>query len=104
MSEYTMTAIKPAVRAPLECVQRLVRVLICPAIKEDLGFPGGFGFIAVGDGNEHEIRRRPDPHPAKTNFKAADEIQAFFENRAPVKFAITVRVFEYENAVTTLAF
>ena len=74
MCEHTMTTVKPAVRSPLERVQRLVRILPAPAVEKDLRFACGLRFIAIRNRNEHQIRRGSDPDAAEANFDSADEI------------------------------
>src|SRR5881394_1053885 len=104
MRKHTMTAIKPAVRPPSKCVQRLMRIRIRPAIEQDLRGPGGFRFIPVLDGNENKIRRSADPYSAKPNLQSAHQVQSFHENRSMIEPAVAIGIFEDKNAVLSLAF
>src|SRR5579884_2847340 len=65
--EHAVAAVKPTVRTPGEGVQRFVRVVVIPAVEQNLRRTCGFGFIAVLHRDEHEIGRRADPHTAKTD-------------------------------------
>ena len=76
MGEDAVATIEPAIRPPDKVIERLVRVLIVPAVQEDLGRPGRP--IAAGvHRDEHEIRRSSNPHAAEANLQAADQIQPF---------------------------
>ena len=101
VGEHTMTAVQPAIRAPRERVERFVRVLMAPAIEENLGFAGLVGLRVVR--NEHEVRRRPDPHAAKAHLDSTDQVQAFEEGRSLVEFAVAVGVLKDQDLVAVLA-
>ena len=82
--EDAVAAVEPAVRSPGEGVQRLVRVLVAPAVEQDLRRAVGL-VVAVRVGNEQQVRRRADPDAAEADLEAADEIQSFGEDRALVE-------------------
>ena len=103
MSEDTLATVEPTVRAPVECVQRLVRVLVSPAVQEDLGFPIG-DKIGVRIGHEHEVGRRTNPNTTKPHLETADEIEVVQEHRSLIKGAVVVRVFEDQYVILALAF
>src|SRR5215813_5364132 len=98
MCKNSVTAVKPAVRAPRESVQRFMGVLVSPPVEQDLRRTGRFGFLAIIDRDEHQVRRCADPDAAETNFDAADQIQAFHENRAAIDLPIAIAVIENYDA------
>ena len=99
-TENTVTTIKPAVRAPGEGVQCLVRVgVVIPAVEENLRITRGFRRVAVLDWNEHEVGRGAYPYAAEAELQSADQIQVIEEHRAPIEFAVAVGVFEDQDAV-----
>src|SRR5437660_10304010 len=103
MSEHALATVEPTIRSPGECVESFVRVLVSPAIEQDLRFSGGFRFVAIFDRNEHQVRSSAYPDATEANFKSADEIEAFHENGAAIEFSVTVCIFENEDAVLALA-
>ena len=99
-TEDAVTSVEPAVRAPGEGVQHLVRVgLEVPAVEENLRITGGLRAVPVLHGHEHQVRGRANPHAAETDFKTADQVQLLHEDGAPVELAVAIRVFEDEDAV-----
>ena len=100
--EHAVAAVEPAVRAPDEGVERLVRVLVGPAVEQDLRLAVGH-VVAVAIGNEQQVRRRADPHAAEADFQAAHQVQPLGEHRALVELAVAVGVFEDQDAVAALA-
>src|ERR1051326_8670486 len=104
MSKDALATVEPTVRSPSEGVKSFVGVLISPAIEQDLRFPRRLGLVAIFDGNEHEIRSSAHPNATETNFKTADEIQAFHEHSAAVELAIAISIFEDQDAVLPLPF
>ena len=60
VGEDAVAAVEPAVGAPGEAVERLVRVVLAPAVEEDLRRPVG-PVVAVLVGDEQELGRRADP-------------------------------------------
>src|SRR3954471_7837905 len=103
MREHAVAPIKPAIRPPGESIQRFMRVLISEAIEENLGLSSRLRLISIFDRNKHQIRRGSDPYTTKTNFKAADQVQPLFKNRAPIKFPVPIRVLKNENAILALS-
>src|SRR5207302_6349640 len=67
--------------------------------EENLRITSGFRRVAVLNRHEHQVRRSADPHAAKAEFQSADEIQVLEEHRAPIELAVTVGVFEDQDAV-----
>ena len=119
--EHAVAAVEPAVGSPDERVQRLVRVLAAPAVEQDFR-PGGTSLgnatpgrgiglhrhavghvVAVLVGDEHQIRRRADPHAAEAELQPADQVQTLDKDLARVVPAVAVGVFEDQNAVAALA-
>ena len=103
MREDAVAAVEPAVRAPGEGVQRLVRVLVAPAVEQDLRRAGRL-VLAVLDRDEQQIRRRADPDAAEADLQAADQVQALHEDRALVERAVAVGVLEDQDAVACASF
>src|SRR5262249_18838043 len=99
--ENTVTAVQPAIRAPAESVERLVRVLPAPAVEQHLRRTGWF-VLAVLDRHKQEVRRRPDPDAAKADFETADQVQVLHEHGALVKGAGAGGVLEDDDAVLRL--
>ena len=66
MGKHAVAAVKPAVGPPDEAVQRLVRVLIAPAVEQHLRRAVG-AVVAVGIGNEQQLRRCADPDAAEAH-------------------------------------
>ena len=100
LREDAMQSVEPAVGAPGEGVERLVRVaLVVPAIEEDLRLPGGLRLIPVAHGDEHQMRSRADPNAAEADFNAADEVQFLHEDRALVELAVAVGVLKDQDAI-----
>src|SRR5437899_3216510 len=96
-----MTAVEPAVGAPDERVERLVRVLVAPAVEDDLRRAGGL-VLALLDGDEQQLRRLSDPDAAEADFQPADEVEPLAEDGALVELAVAVGVLEDQDAVTGL--
>src|SRR5205814_6934438 len=101
--EDTMRSVEPSVRAPGKRVERLVRVLVPPPIEHDLRRTGGT-VSARRNRNKKQIWRGADPHAAKPDFDAADEIQMLGEHFPAVETSIAIRVFENQDAIPSLAF
>src|SRR4051794_21586508 len=101
MREDAMTAIEPAIGPPRKSVQRLMRVLVAPAIQEDLRRTSGFVFAGL-DRHKHEIGSRPDPDAAETNFETADQVQVVHEDGFLVEFAVSIGVFENQDAIVAI--
>src|SRR5262249_37659236 len=96
MREDAVTAVEPAIGAPDEGVERLVRVLITPAIEQNLRRAGG---LVILHRHEEKIRRLADPDAAEADFEAADEIQPLHEDGALVELAGPLGVLEDQDAV-----
>ena len=101
VGEDTVTSVKPAVGSPGESVQRFVGVLIAPAVEEDLGLAVG-DVVLIGVRVEKKVGRRADVDAAEADRDPAGEIDLLGENLAGFESAVTVRVFEDENAVLAL--
>src|SRR5262245_3671928 len=100
MSENTMAAVEPAIGTPNKGIERLVRVLVVPAIKQDLWRAGRLvGFPR----HEEQVRRGADPDAAKADFQAANEIETVHEHGFLVEAAVAVGVLKDQNAITALA-
>ena len=100
--EHALVAVEPAVRTPEEAVQRLVRVLVTPAVEQHLGRAVGF-VIVVAVGNEEQLGRGADPDAAEADLDATDEIEALRENLLRFEDAVAIGVLEDEDAVLALA-
>src|SRR3954468_21757508 len=103
MRENALATVEPAVRAPGKCVQGFVGVLVSPAIQQNFRRTGGLRFVTVLNRNEHQVGSSADPYAAESDLQATDQIEAFHENRAAIKFSIAVRVFENQNAILAFA-
>ena len=73
VGEDAVAAVEPAVGAPDETVECLVRVLVAPAIEEDLRRAVGL-VVAVLVRDVHQIGGRADIETAEAEFDAADEV------------------------------
>ena len=100
--EHAVRSVEPPVRAPRERVERLVRVLIAPAVEQNLR-RSCRTVVPSFVRNEHQIRCRADPHAAESDFDAADEVQVFGEDLPAVETAVAVGVLEDQDAVLALA-
>ncbi len=96
-----MAAVEPAVGAPGEAVERLVGIVLAPAVEQDLGRAVG-AVVAVAVGNEQKLRGRADPDAAEADLQAADQVQVVGEDLARVEPAVAVGVLEDEDAVLGL--
>ena len=99
--EDAVAAVEPAVRSPDEAVERLVRIVLAPAVEQDLGRAVGT-VVAVAVGNEKKMRGRADPDAAEADFQAADQVEVVGKDLARVEPAVAVGVFEDENAILGL--
>src|SRR5438552_10987532 len=104
MREHSMTAIEPAIWSPAKSIQSLVGILIAPAVEQYLRRAGWFGRIAVGNGDEHQIRRCPHPYSTEADLEAAHQIQSLHEHSAPIEFPIAIGIFKNEDAILGFAF
>ena len=82
-------------------VERLVRVVLAPAVEQDLGRAVG-PVVAVLVGDEQEVRGRADPDAAEADLQAADQVQLIGEDLARVEPAVAVGVLEDQDAVLGL--
>ena len=103
VGEDAVGAVEPAVGAPGERVERLVRVLVAPAVEQDLRRAGRV-VVAVLDRNEQKIRRGADPDAAEADLDAADEVQVLDEDLPVVETSVAVGVLEDQDAILALAF
>src|SRR5205823_384744 len=93
VGEDAMTAIKPAVGPPGERVERLVGVLVAPAVEQYLGRAVG-PIVAVDVGDVEELRRRADPDAAEADFQPADQVELLGEDLPRVEPAIAIGILE----------
>ena len=98
VGEDAVAAVEPAVGAPDEGVERLVGVLLAPAVEQDLRRTVG-PVVAVSVGNEQQVRGRADPDAAEADLEAADQVQLLGEDLARVEPAVAVGVLEDQDAV-----
>ena len=99
MSEHAVVAVEPAVGAPDETVERLVRVVEAPAVEQH----DRLARLVVGVlRDEEEFRGRADPHAAMADFDARDQIEAFLEDRDLGVGAVLLHVLQDEDAVGAL--
>ena len=98
MGEDTVAAVEPAVGSPDEGVQRLVRVLVAPAVEQYLRRAVG-PVVAIRVGDEQQVRGGADPDAAEADLQAADEIEALGEDRPLVEAAVAVGVLEDQDPV-----
>ncbi len=101
VGEHAVAAVQPAIGAPGERVQGLVRVLIPPAVEEDLGRAVGL-VVAVAVGDEEELRGRTDVDPAEPQLDPADEVELVGEDLPRVEVAVAVGVLEDQDLVAGL--
>ena len=99
MGEDAMAAVQPAIRAPDEAVQRLVRVLHRPTIEYHARLAG---FILGILRDEEQLGRSADPDAPVTDLDAADEVEAFIEHRRLTIRTVAQWVFQNQDAVLTL--
>ena len=96
VGEHAVITVEPAVRTPDEAVERLMRVLETPAIKQH----DGLARLIVGVfGDEEEFRGRTDPHTAVADFDARDEIESVLKDRDLRIGAILLHVFQNQDAI-----
>src|SRR5690606_10780418 len=86
--EDTVRAVQPAVGSPDETVEGLVRVLVAPAVEQDLGRPGRLRLVAVGNRNEHQVGCCADPYASEAHFETTDEIQVVGKDSAAIEGAV----------------
>ncbi len=99
MREDPVAAVEPAVRPPHEAVERLVRVMAAPAVKEHLRLAGAVLRVLR---DEEQLRRLADPDPAVSDLDAADEVEPLDEDRRLGIGAVALDVLEDEDAVRAL--
>ena len=75
-----------------------MRVLISPPIEQDFRL-GVRLVVAVAVGDEHQVRRGPDPDAAEADLQSTDEVQSLDEHLTIVKLVVSVGVLENDNAV-----
>ena len=80
-----------------------MRVLIAPAVEQDLRGAGCSWLVAVGHRYKHQIRRRPHPHASKADLNPADQIQSLNEDGALVELPVAIGILKNQDAVLTLA-
>ena len=86
----------------MKLLKRLVGVVLAPAVEQDLGRAVGT-VVAILVGNEIEFRSRTDPDSAEADLEAADQVQVIGEDLAGIEAAVSVGVFEDEDAIARLA-
>ena len=100
--EDTVAAVEPAIGPPDEGVQRLVSVLVAPAVEEDLRLRVR-DIVSVAVGDEEKVGRRADPDATEADLEAAHQVEPLLEHRAPVEAAVSVLVLEDQEAIAGLA-
>src|SRR5262245_38679788 len=103
MGEHSMATVEPAVGSPGEGVEGVVGVLVSPAIQQDLWRARRFGFVAILQRNEHELRGGTDPDTTKAYLNATYQVQTLHEHGAAIKLAIPVAVLKNQDAILALA-
>ena len=99
VGEDAVAAVEPAVGAPGERVERLVRVLRSPSRRAGpAGGPSGRSSPSLS-GMNRKLRGRADPDAAEADLEAADEVQLVGEDLARVEPAVAVGVLEDQDAV-----
>ena len=99
-TKHPVATIEPPIGTPVEGVERLVGVGgVVPAIQQNLRIAGRFGRIAVGNGNEHQVRSRTDPKTAKAKLHSGDQVDVLQEHRAFVGLVVAVGVLKHEDAI-----
>src|SRR5207244_360928 len=98
MGEDAVAAVEPAVRPPREAVERLVLIMVAPAVEHHLRGAVGLA-VAVLVGNEEQRGGRADPDAAEADLETTDEAQVVGEDRALVERSVAVRVLEDEDRV-----
>ena len=102
--EHAVAAVEPAVRAPAEGVEHLVRVLPREAFKQLHRLTGGLrALVRILDGDVQQPRRGTDEHAAKAILDGAGEVELLHEDGALVELVVPVRVLEDEDAVGAFA-
>jgi len=97
VGEDAVGHVKPAVGAPGEAVDELMRVLAAKAGEHDT--PGVWFVIAIVIAEVDEVRLLADVDAVVATKDGAGEIEAFDEDGALVCFAIVVGVFEDDDAI-----
>src|SRR5262245_66629671 len=102
MREHAMSALEPTIWHQGEGVERLVRILVRPAVEQNPRRASGFVARSV-NGDEHEVRGGADINTAEAELDPADEIEPFHEDGALVEFARAGGVFDDQDAISGLA-
>ena len=101
--EHAVAAVEPAVRAPGERVERLVRVLVAPAVEQDLA-AAGRPIVAVLDRDEQQVRGAAPTHtPPKPTSMPLTRFSPSMKTLRLVELAVAVGVLEDQDAVLALA-
>ena len=98
-----VATVEPAVGPPRKAVERLVRILKPPTIKQHLRRPVGH-VVVIFIGNEEQIRRSADPDAAESNLESAHKIQFVRKHFLRLEHAVTVLVLEDHDTVLPLPF
>ena len=84
VGEDAVAAVKPAVGAPDETIERLVGIMLTPAVEQDLGRTIRT-VVAVSIGYEQQMRCRADPGAAESDLETADQVQMVGKDLATVE-------------------
>src|SRR5690606_546145 len=103
MCKYTVITVKPAVRPPLEGIERFMGIFVSPTVEQNLGFACRHICCLVYR-NIQQVRCSTHPHTAKSDFDTADHIEPLDEYLTAIECTVTVGVFKNQYTVTTLPF
>src|SRR5690606_6616575 len=89
MRKHAVTPVEPTVGSPDKRVERFVRILVAEPVEQHLWLAVRL-VVAVAIGDEQQVRGRPDPHAAETDFQSTDEVQPFHKHLARIERAVAV--------------
>ena len=102
LGKNALRPVQPAVRAPGEIVQRLVRVAVAPAVEHLLRLSGESIRVILAR-EKKQVRRRTHPYPAMPHGDTRGKGQLVKKHRPLPRLARRVEVLENQNPVLRLA-
>ena len=97
-SEHSLAAVDPAVRPPVQAVENLVPVADAPAGQAHLDVINIGLVVLVAIRDEQQIRRRAEPQTVEPHRHGGRKRNALEKHRALVGNAVTVSVFQNQDA------
>ena len=93
-----LQAIEPAVRSPVEAVDRLVAVPDAPTRQQDLGLVRVGYVVAVAVGEVEEVGRRADEDAVEADRQRCRKRDALREDLDAIGFAVAIRVLQDQDS------